>query len=73
MNDVKFADMTVGDCVIFKKAPARGAPIQGRVTALTKTHITYSDAGVETTLRRASLVADSRVRIEGNKWSWLFE
>lgn len=72
-RDVKFADMTVGDALIFKRAPTRGASIQGRVVALTNTHITYRDGDVETTLRRASLVCDSRKKIDGGKWSWTFE
>jgi hypothetical protein len=73
MNDVKFADMSVGDAVIFQKPPMRGAPVSGRVTELTRMQVTYRDDwGTTTTLRRASLVCDSRVRIEGGKWSWTF-
>lgn len=72
-SDVKFADMTVGDAVVFKKVPMRGAPISGRITALTRTQVTYRDGNVEASLRRASLVCDSRKKIDGGKWSWTFE
>lgn len=73
MNDVKFSDMTVGDAVAFKKAPVRGAPRVGVVSELTRTHVTYKQGEEQTTLRRASLVCDSRRRVDGGKWSWTFE
>lgn len=68
MNNVKFAEMRVGDRVEFLKKPTNTAPLAGRIVApLTQTTVVYTDGVVQIQLRRASLVLDRRDR-KNNLW-----
>ena len=72
-NDVKFADMRVGDNVEFLDSPARSA-ISGVIALLNPTMVTFeATSGIKVSVRRASLVLDKRTRIGDGHSTWRFE
>lgn len=75
MNDqVKFADMRVGDTVEFESLPAVGAPLGGVVALLNTTMLTYENGGAKTSLRRAALRLERRTRNRETGHShWVFQ
>lgn len=79
-NDVKFADLQVGDTVDFepRSKALRDTPASGTVTALTHNTVTVSVIAAGTSerivasIRRASLVLERRMKV-GGRYHWVFQ
>jgi hypothetical protein len=73
-KDVKFGELRVGDGVEFLTSPLRAAPMNGVVSLLNASTLTFEAAdGAKVSLRRASLVLEKRTRLGNGHSNWLFE